>query len=104
MLAEPGHTSYDLRFRLFGTPVRIHPFFWLLAVLFGWDLFIWAEGPEKLVRIALWIFCCFFSILLHEFGHVWAGAVLGARDSYIVLYSFGGLAVGSNDLWDRWKR
>jgi Zn-dependent protease len=32
------------------------------------------------------------------------GMLFGARDSYIVLYSFGGLAVGSNDLRNRWKR
>jgi Zn-dependent protease len=32
------------------------------------------------------------------------GKLFGARDSYIVLYSFGGLAVGSNDLWHRWQR
>ena len=32
MLAEPNRTPYDLNFRLFGFPVRIHPLFWLGAV------------------------------------------------------------------------
>src|SRR5882724_4686339 len=99
MLVEPGQTNYDLRFRLFGTPVRVHPFFWLLAAILGWDL---VNLPDGFLFLFIWVICCFLSILLHEFGHVWMGRAFGAHDSYIVLYSFGGLAVGSNDLRQRW--
>jgi stage IV sporulation protein FB len=103
MLVEPGPTNFDLRFRLFGTPVRVHPFFWLFTAILGWNLF--ADDPnDGFVRLCLWIICCFLSILLHEFGHIWMGMLFGARDGYIVLYSFGGLAVGSNDLRNRWQR
>jgi stage IV sporulation protein FB len=101
MLVEPGPTNFDLRFRLFGTPVRVHPFFWLFSAILGWDL---VDQPEGLIYLSLWIVCCFLSILLHEFGHVWAGTAFGSRDSYIVLYSFGGLAVGSRDVRRRWQR
>jgi Zn-dependent protease len=104
MLAEPGQTNFDLPFRLFGTPVRVHPFFWLFTIFLGWNVMVGVGGPEKLIRMGLWVACCFVSILLHEFGHVWMGAVFGARDSYIVLYSFGGLAVGASELWSRWQR
>ena len=99
MLGEPGPTNFDLHFRLFGTPVRVHPFFWLFSAILGWDFL-----DLGFVYLFIWIICCFISILLHEFGHIWMGMTFGARDSYIVLYSFGGLAVGSNDLWNRWQR
>ena len=101
MLVEPGPTNYDLHFRVFGTPVRVHPLFWLFTAILGWNTLHDADG---FVRLLLWVVCCFLSILLHEFGHIWMGATFGARDGYIVLYSFGGLAVGSNDLRNRWQR
>jgi Zn-dependent protease len=83
---------------MFGTPVRVHPMFWLLSAIFGWS---WSHlGFEYLL---LWIICTFISILVHEFGHVFAGRWFG-RESYVVLYSFGGLAIGSNDLPWRWQR
>jgi stage IV sporulation protein FB len=104
MLVEPGRTNYDLRFRLFGTPVRVHPFFWLFAAILGWNLLQDAQENDGFIRIILWIIACFLSILLHEFGHIWMGMLFGARDGYIVLYSFGGLAVGANDLRGRWRR
>jgi stage IV sporulation protein FB len=99
MLIEPGPTHYDLHFHLFGTPVRVHPLFWLFSAILGWDFL-----ELGFVYLFIWVACCFLSILLHEFGHVWMGMTFGARDSYIVLYSFGGLAVGSNDLRNRWQR
>src|SRR5947199_3817645 len=34
---EPTQTPYDLHFRVGQTPVRVHPFFWLTAVMLGWD-------------------------------------------------------------------
>ena len=99
MFIEPTQTPYDLRFELFGTPVRVHPLFWLITVLFGWD-FLVADG---FAYLALWVVCVFLSILLHELGHVWAGKLFGT-DGYIVLHGLGGLAVGASDLSTRWKR
>ena len=37
MLSEPQSTPYDLHFELFGTRVRIHPFFWLFNAILGWS-------------------------------------------------------------------
>jgi stage IV sporulation protein FB len=99
MLLEPGASPYDLNFRLFGTPVRVSPWFWLVSAIFGWDF----ARDLGLPYLGLWIACAFFSILLHEFGHIWAGKAFGS-DGTIVLYSFGGLAIGSNDLRQRWQR
>jgi stage IV sporulation protein FB len=103
MLVEPGQTNYDLRFRLFGTPVRVHPFFWLFTAILGWNA-LSDPGGDGFMHLCLWMICCFLSILLHEFGHIWMGTIFGARDGYIVLYGLGGLAVGSNALRTRWQR
>ena len=53
--------------------------------------------------LVLWIICVFVSILIHEMGHVLMGRLFGA-EGHIVLYSFGGLAIGSKRLADRWQR
>lgn len=99
MFYEPDETRYDLRWRLFGTPVRVHPMFWLMAVILGYDAFI----REGVGFVAAWAACVFVSVLLHEFGHVWMGRLFGSH-GHIVLYSFGGLAIGSNVLSRRWQR
>lgn len=104
LLAEPAPTPMDLRFRLFGTPVRVHPFFWLFTALLGWS---YVERPEisdnGMLDLAIWILACFLSILLHEFGHVWMGKAFGS-EGHIVLHSMGGLAIGSNNLTRGWQR
>jgi Zn-dependent protease len=99
MLSEPQPSPYDLHFELFGTRVRVHPFFWLFSAILGWPFL--ADGFQYLL---IWVLCSFLSILLHEFGHVWMGRVFGSHESYIVLYSFGGLAIGSRDQRARWQR
>jgi Zn-dependent protease len=97
-LFEPDQTPYDLRWRMFGIPVRVHPLFWLVSALLGWNALERGVG-----YLALWIGCVFVSILVHELGHVLMGRVFGTH-GHIVLYSFGGLAIGSNDLRGRWRR
>ena len=90
MLGLAAPTAYDLRFRLLGVPVRIHPLFWLVACLLGGP---WLEGRWGAGYLLLWVACVFVSILVHELGHVLAGRAFGAR-GHILLYSFGGLAIG----------
>jgi stage IV sporulation protein FB len=99
---EPNPTPYDLRWRMLGTDVRVHPLFWLISAALGWSWFTMRQGGG-VAYLALWVFCCFVSILLHEFGHVLVGRLFGS-DGHIVLYSFGGLAVGSSNLRPRWQR
>jgi Zn-dependent protease len=84
---------------MFGIDVRVHPLFWLISAMLGWRL---AEqlGYQYLL---LWVACVFVSILIHELGHVFVGRIFGAY-GHIVLYSFGGLAIGSSDLPHRWQR
>lgn len=96
MLIEPNQTPYDLRWRMFGIDVRVHPMFWLVSLIMGMN----AGGLQA---IMIWIACVFVSILVHEMGHVVVGQWFGSF-GHIVLYGFGGLAVGSNRLHQRWQR
>lgn len=86
MIGEPGPTQADLHFRLFGIPVRIHPFFWVVAVLLGAT-----GGDTDPVHLSIWVVAVFVSILIHEFGHALTARYFGA-EPWVTLYSFGGLA------------
>lgn len=98
MLAEPDRSPYDLRFRLFGFPVRVHPLFWVLAALLGAS---WLD--RGVVFLLIWVAVAFVSILVHEFGHALAFRCFRV-DSHIVLYSFGGLAVPWSGVRRRWQQ
>jgi Zn-dependent protease len=97
-LIEPEPTPYDLRWTMFGIPVRVHPMFWVVCLFLGWP-----SIELGFAYLFVWVACVFVSILVHEMGHVLAGRLFGRRGQ-IVLYSFGGLAVGSSDLPRRWQR
>ncbi|PQO26684.1 hypothetical protein C5Y96_19560 [Blastopirellula marina] len=84
-LTEPNHTPYDLHFSLFKIPIRIHPMFWLVAVLLGFN----GSDPKTVV---LWVATLLISILVHEMGHALVIQWYGWSPS-VVLYSFGGLAI-----------
>ncbi|HYT95521.1 MAG TPA: site-2 protease family protein [Gemmataceae bacterium] len=99
MLFEPERTQFDLKWRMFGIPVRVHPMFWLITCVSG-NYYLERYGA---VYLLLWVACFFVSILVHELGHVFMGRIFG-RHGEIVLYGFGGLAIGSYDLPKRWQR
>ena len=101
LLNEQRETPFDLKFRLFGTSVRVSPFFWLITIFMFWDYIHPPRGgPEFLVIVVL---CVFVSILLHEFGHIWMGRVFGSH-GHIVMQGGCGLAVGSGGQPYRWQR
>ena len=77
-------TRYDLNFSLLGIPVRVHPAFWVVGMLLGFQ-----TGDMRLT--AIWIGCLFVSILIHEFGHALTARHFGWSPS-VILYHFGGLA------------
>lgn len=89
MLAEPQSTPYDLTFRAFGFPVRVHPLFWLTTALLGRSAL---DEPNGAVVLVLWIGAVFVSILVHELGHTFAYRAFGGHGR-IWLYWFGGLAI-----------
>lgn len=87
MLGQVNPTPYDLYFPFFGIPVRVTPWFWLAGVFTGYPLLRDGHLPHLLV----WIACLFFSILIHELGHAFAGRMFG-WPSDVILYHFGGVA------------
>ncbi len=91
---DPAPTRYDLCFRLLQIPVRVHPWFWVVAVLLG-DL----RGPP--VELLVWVAIVFVSILVHELGHALAMRAYGLRPR-IVLYAFGGYATDAPESWS-WR-
>ena len=95
-LNEPQPTPYDLHFELFGFPVRISPYFWLMALIMGSS----AGGT----LILIWGLVLFVSILIHELGHAFAMRHFG-RPARIVLTMMGGLAIEDNgsDAWGNFR-
>jgi Zn-dependent protease len=92
-------TPFDLRFRLFGTPVHVHPFFWLIIAFLNFDLIRFG-----LHVLLLWVLCVFVSILLHEMGHIWMGRLFGTHGRVYLAGMFG-LAMGAaNGIPERSKR
>ena len=84
MFGNIAPTPYDLNFSLLGVPIRVHPLFWLAALVLGLNL-----NPHQL---PIWIAVVFVSIVVHEMGHALMIRSFGWQPS-IVLYTFGGLAM-----------
>jgi stage IV sporulation protein FB len=72
-------------FRIFGIPVRVEPFFVIVAALFGIRI-------EPLWVVFAWVVIVFVAVLVHELGHALTYRLLGQR-SAIVLHGFGGFTV-----------
>jgi stage IV sporulation protein FB len=105
-LLEPGRTPYDLNWRMFGIDVRVHPMFWLIGGIMGFDLLAPRPGQSEAQGWALfllWIVSFFVSILVHEMGHIIMGRWCG-NNGHIVMYAFGGLAIPHRPLIERWQR
>src|SRR5262245_10423060 len=77
-------------FRIFGIPVRVEPFFIIVAFLFGINL------PRVYPLWVLFAFVgiVFVSVLVHELGHALTYRLLGQRAA-IVLQGFGGFTVAT---------
>ena len=84
LIGEPPRTPYDLNFSLLGIPVRVHPFFWLVALMLNYRL-------GDVASVLTWIAAVFLAILVHELGHASVMRAYGFRP-WITLYGFGGLA------------
>ena len=86
ILGEPPRTNYDVHFFLAGIPVRIHPLFWLVALLLGIS-----DRDTRPPEVLIWMLAMFVSILVHEMGHAVLIRYYGWSPR-ITLYSLGGLA------------
>lgn len=93
MFFDTEQTASDLSFRLAGIPIRIHPFFWLVAVLFSPFLRSIDDMRTWLVGLAGWIAAWLLSFIIHEMGHALVVKKIFGADPKIVLYGFGGATV-----------
>jgi Zn-dependent protease/predicted transcriptional regulator len=73
------------------TQVRLHLTFLLLLVWIGAAQWLHA-GPQQAVQGVIFILLLFLSVLLHEFGHVFAARRYGIRTPDITLLPIGGVA------------
>jgi stage IV sporulation protein FB len=72
-------------FRILGVPVRVEPFFLIVAVALGFRL-------EPVWMVFAWVPVVFVSVLVHELGHAFMFRVFGQR-SAIVLHGWGGFTL-----------
>ena len=96
ILAEPGATRWDLKWSMFGIPCRVHPLFWLTTLFLSYNYD--PTNPSKSIPfgfMAVTVACIFVSILVHEYGHAFAGRYYGDKGNYTVLTAMGGLCVPS---------
>lgn len=98
ILIEPPQTMWDLKWSMFGIPVRVHPMFWLMGMVLSYH--------EKIPfgYVAVGVGCIFLSILVHEFGHALSSIYYGDRHPRVVLYQMGGLCISGDKELHRWPR
>jgi Zn-dependent protease len=77
-----------IRFRLFGIPITVLPWFWITLAIIGAGSL---SNADDLFRLLLFVLAGFFSVLVHELGHGLTIKKLGAPTE-IVLQAFGGFA------------
>jgi Zn-dependent protease len=90
LIAEPQPSQYDVHFNLGNIAVRVHPLFWVLALMFG--ALNTPQDFQLYEGILLWTAAVGSSILVHELGHALAAKAYGWLPR-IVLYAMGGLAI-----------
>ncbi len=91
MFFDTSPTPYDVRFRLFGIPIRIHPSFWLIELLIVYNIL-----SVSLIAGVIVVVVAFFSLLCHELAHSLMFRKYRIYSS-IVLYSFGGYSRPDHD-------
>ena len=81
-------------FRAFGIPVKVHAFLIIFAVGTFFRQVLAPGGSERVFEVFLLTGPVLFTLLLlHEFGHCFAGRLMDGEAKEIVLWPFGGLAV-----------
>ena len=80
-----------MNFTFLKIPVRIHPYFWILVLLFS--------GIVESITIAsfFYVFIIFISLIVHEYGHAIVALHFGASPR-IELHAFGGTTYHDNTL------
>ncbi len=92
-----------VRFNLFGFPVTIEPFFWLLCAVIAFAGMPPSGGPEVLALGLTKAVVLFTAILLHELGHALAYKRFGSPHAAITIHGMGGLCTGSGHFTPKQK-
>lgn len=85
-------------------PLRIYPFFWVVALIIGW-LNSYSTMPTvqtAFVGTILWVVVITVSIIVHEYGHALSALAFGQK-AKINLIGFGGLTQRSGPKLKAWK-
>jgi Zn-dependent protease len=88
-----------IRFTIFGIPVEIQPWFWLMVFFLGGGMRV--GDSVSVLQIATFAVIALISILVHELGHAIVGRKLGGGRANIVLWGMGGLAYNHGGRFDR---
>lgn len=88
-----------LRFRLFGVPFAIAPYFWVGSALLGSNL---AHGDRAFSLLATWIACVLVSVVAHELGHALVARCFGVEPQ-VMLYGLGGVTRMLGAPLNRWQ-
>lgn len=91
-----------IRFTIFGIPVEIQPWFWLMVFFLGGGMRI--GSSSSVLEVATFAVIALISILVHELGHALVGRKLAGGRVSIVLWGMGGLATNHGGRFDRNKR
>jgi Zn-dependent protease len=98
MLQEPKSTQWDLKWTMLNVPVRVHPGFWFIALIFSFSQYLRFE------TVLLGVVVMFVSIMVHEFGHALCGRHYGDDENHVVLFHYAGLCVHGRGVPPRWPR
>jgi len=89
-------------FRAFGIPVKVHAFLIIFAVGTFFRQVLAPGGSERVFEVFLLTGPVLFGlILLHEFGHCFAGRLMDGEAKEIVMWPLGGLA--TVDVPQHWR-
>ena len=81
------------RFTIFGVPVQVEPWFWLVMAYIGGGFYaLSSNSPTAYTGVLLFMMAGFISVLGHELGHALTGWKYGGGRVWIRLWAFGGLA------------
>jgi stage IV sporulation protein FB len=84
--------SFNVRLgRLFGTDIHLHVTFFLFVLLFSATT-VSGRGWDALPLMVTYYLAGFLSVLIHEYGHIFAARLHGVDCRKITLHGLGGLA------------
>ena len=79
-----------MQFKLFGIPIRVNPFFLLIAAYIGYINAQARPMVDDIMALVVTVPIVFFAVLAHELGHAFAGRAFKLTPQ-IDLHGFGGL-------------